>query len=99
VYASDVYGTVLHYDGETTWRVTTGAVIKGGTINQLNETFWIAENDMYAAGQKGAIFHHDGNAWTEMQSGTQQHLFGIWGSSGSPIFAVGQEGTILTLEP
>ncbi|QTA84768.1 hypothetical protein [Desulfonema magnum] len=33
--------------------------------------------------------------WTSMDSGTTQYLAGVWGSSGSDVFAVGQSGTIL----
>jgi len=34
-------------------------------------------------------------AWTPMSSGTTQTLYGVWGSSGSDVFAVGSNGTIL----
>jgi hypothetical protein len=34
-------------------------------------------------------------AWTPMTSGTTNNLWGVWGSSGSDVFAVGDNGTIL----
>ena len=34
-------------------------------------------------------------AWSPMTSGTTNGLKGIWGSSGSDVFAVGSNGTIL----
>ena len=34
-------------------------------------------------------------AWAPMPSGTTNALYGVWGSSGSDVFAVGQLGTIL----
>jgi len=33
--------------------------------------------------------------WTEMESGTTEHLKGIWGSSATDVFAVGKDGIIL----
>jgi hypothetical protein len=32
--------------------------------------------------------------WTEMDSGTLQHLIGVWGSAGNDVFAVGAAETI-----
>ena len=40
-------------------------------------------------------FPNDGSAWSEMDSGTTDTLWGVWGSSGSDVFAVGDNGTIL----
>ncbi len=34
-------------------------------------------------------------AWTSMESGTTATLYGVWGSTGSAVFAVGTDGTIL----
>jgi hypothetical protein len=36
--------------------------------------------------------------WQSMDSGTTESLYGIWGSSGSNVFAVGDSGTILYYE-
>ena len=41
------------------------------------------------------ILRYDGVAWRAMESGTTEDLYGIWGSSGSDIFAVGEDGVIL----
>ena len=35
------------------------------------------------------------SSWSQLDSGTTKDLVGIWGSSGSDIFAVGSEGTML----
>ncbi len=43
----------------------------------------------------GAILHYNGTSWTEMTSPTSDSLLGVWGSSGSNVFAVGENGTIL----
>jgi hypothetical protein len=37
----------------------------------------------------------DGSSWSSMTSGTSAWLHGVWGSSGSDVFAVGESGTIL----
>lgn len=36
-----------------------------------------------------------GGSWVGQASGTENLLFGVWGSSGSDVFAVGEAGTIL----
>ena len=36
-----------------------------------------------------------GSSLSAMSSGTTEDLWGVWGSSGSDVFAVGLEGTIL----
>ena len=35
------------------------------------------------------------NVWSTMTSGTTNDLRGVWGSSGTDVFAVGESGTIL----
>lgn len=37
--------------------------------------------------------------WTEMTSPTRENLYGVWGSSSSDVFAVGDKGTILHYAP
>jgi hypothetical protein len=39
--------------------------------------------------------HYDGVEWIKMKSPTTEHLYGVWGSSGTNVFAVGEMGTIL----
>jgi hypothetical protein len=34
-------------------------------------------------------------AWTSMESGTTATLYGVWGSTGTDVFAVGTVGSIL----
>lgn len=43
------------------------------------------------------ILHYDGTAWRVMTSGSDAgvELSGVWGSSGSDVFAVGRDYTIL----
>jgi len=43
----------------------------------------------------GAILHYDGSTRSKMDAGTIRTLRGVWGSSSSDVFAVGEDGTIL----
>ena len=38
---------------------------------------------------RGTILHYDGSSWSAMSSGTTDASLGVWGSSGSNVFAVG----------
>ena len=51
-------------------------------------------------GRYGVILHYDGSSWSQMSSITYNSLtlntlMGVWGSSSSDVFAVGDGGTIL----
>ena len=46
-------------------------------------------------GTRRGHFHYDGNAWTEMDSGTEVVLQNVRGSSATDVFALGSSGTIL----
>ncbi len=48
-------------------------------VDVLTSVWGAAENDVYAAGTGGVIFHFDGNAWNEMNSGVTENILGIWG--------------------
>ncbi|MCX5902526.1 MAG: hypothetical protein NTV89_03450, partial [Proteobacteria bacterium] len=39
--------------------------------------------------------HYNGSTWSTMTSGMTPFLHGVWGSSGSDVFAVGYHGTVL----
>ena len=57
-----------------------------------------AENDVYASGDWGDVFHYNGTGWTQIDCTSElvgDTLFNIWGSSAGDIFAVGDEGAIL----
>jgi len=46
-------------------------------------------------GERGDIFHYDGSSWSKMSSGTEWNLWGVWASSSSDVFVVGDGATIL----
>ncbi len=43
----------------------------------------------------GTILHYNGSTWSAMTSGTINTLRGVWGSSATDVFAVGDGGIIL----
>ncbi len=47
--------------------------------------------DVYAVGENGML-HYEGNSWSAVQGLPYAALQGIWGSSGTDIFAVGYDG-------
>lgn len=61
----------------------------------LRAVWGSSSTDVFAVGSNGTILHYDGNAWSQMNSGTTRSLYGIWGSSSTDVFAVGGNGTIL----
>jgi hypothetical protein len=88
--ASDVYaigfnGTVVHYDGSN-WSPVTG--IAPGTI-QLTGIWGSSANDIFIVGLGGTIIHYDGTSWSDMESGTLEDLWSVWGTGTGEVFAVG----------
>jgi len=82
---------VLHYDGQTWQRLTTGAT--GGL-------WWISvtpiDGDFYTAGGAGLILRYTpatGAFQTQVTPSSTPTLFGIWGSDASHIWAVGGDLT------
>lgn len=41
------------------------------------------------------MFRLDGSTWSVVKTGVTSDVFGLWGSSGNDLFAVGQDGTVL----
>src|SRR5258707_5879544 len=64
-------------------------------------SFFQAEDGIRDIGVTGVqtcalpIFHYDGVSWTAQTSATTDPLAGVWGGSGSDVFAVGRRGTIV----
>jgi photosystem II stability/assembly factor-like uncharacterized protein/long-subunit fatty acid transport protein len=55
-----------------------------------------SEEKLYAVGSSGAIWRFNGTSWTAMESGTDQRLRSVWGTTdGENVYAVGYSGTIL----
>jgi hypothetical protein len=78
----------LRYDGSAWQRLGVGANPTGATL------WWVfvvpgSAESVYAVGENGLIVHWDGATSSQMPSGTNATLFGIWGSSDDDLWAVG----------
>jgi hypothetical protein len=75
-----------------TWCVETAPVT--GTL--LHAIWAVSANDVFAVGDGGTILRRqNGNAWTQMVSGTTANLRGLWAASSSDVWAGGVGGVIL----
>ena len=89
VFAVGDNGTILHYNG-TTW-----SRMSSGTNQYLFGVWGSSATDVFAVGDNGTILHYNGTTWSLMFSDPNKYLFGVWGSSDTDVFAVGLDGTIL----
>ena len=85
VFATGTGGT-YEYNG-TGWSSTGGG---GGTA------LWVGSaSELFSVGTNGQIRRYDGTSWSSMTSGTERHLYGVWGSDSDDVFAVGTVGEIV----
>ena len=80
--------SVLH------WRPERGTQVYLSDIRSL----WAGSpHDVFAVSD-GAVLHFDGNYWRAMDAGgcgCEASLYGVWGSSGNDVYAVGGAGAVL----
>src|SRR5688572_11723443 len=89
VFAVGSNGVILRYDG-TAWKA-----MQSGTTATLLEVWGIDETHVYATGSGGTMLRFDGTSWSAMpNSAGPTEIWGIWGSSSTNLFAVGQNGSI-----
>lgn len=82
-------GIIIHYDGNQ-WTAQSASVTP-----RLQDVFGCTDGAVYAAGEDGALLASSGDSiWQAMASGTAETLRGLWGSSTSNLYAVGDYGTI-----
>lgn len=77
---------------DTTYEWSAG---NSGTTSNINATFILDENNMWAAGANGLILHFDGTAWVPSESGSTETLNGLYFISETDGYAVGNAGVIL----
>src|SRR5439155_1757021 len=65
------------------------AVDFGDATETLWWVFGFSSTEVYAVGEKGAIWRFDGSAATRLASPTTATLFGIWGAARDDVWAVG----------
>jgi hypothetical protein len=78
---------VLRFDGST-WRRH-----RPGEGDARQRSYWWVHGssaaDVWLVGEKGRITHHDGATFTEVPSGTDATLFGVWAAAPDDAWAVG----------
>lgn len=62
-------------------------------LNWLFDVYGTGPNDVYACGNKGAMFHFDGSTWTYMDMGVTSAIVTVWENDGT-MYAVGHGGRI-----
>ena len=94
--AADGDAVILHYDGSG-WSEQFRRKYPFGPAT-FNGVWANTPTDVYAAGilveenATGSVYHYDGSAWTPMvlpRQGADELLFGVWGVSGTEIYAFG----------
>ena len=90
IYASCDAGTILHYDGYT-WET----VHRGNPGNALLAIKGFGPHDIFAVGDNGYALRYDGLMWRELDTGTRQELYGLWGQDSDHLLAVGGGGLVL----
>lgn len=61
----------------------------------LFDVYGTAPNDVYAVGNKGAMFHYDGTDWTAVPLAVTSPLTSIWGPGDGTLYSVGHGGVAL----
>ncbi len=92
IFAFGEFGNVA-FNGRAT-SPNTWTAQKAGS----QETFlggWGGAKSFVVAGSNGTVLRYDGKTWQKMTTPTTEHLWDVWGSSASNIFAVGEKGMIL----
>ena len=93
--ASDVYvgganATLLHYNGSAWSTITT-------PINPVYTIFTVwgtAANNVYIGGSGGQVYRWDGADWIHEDSGQPAQITGMWGPSGTDVFASAAGGNV-----
>lgn len=90
VGGTDDQAEVYHYDG---------SAFEPMAVPQVPLLIWafgFGPNDVYAVGVDGTFLHYDGT-WSELDSGTDDDLWGIWGAAPDDLWIVG--GSVATGDP
>lgn len=82
-------GVVMHHDGDGWSELDTGL-----DVPLLNWTWGFGPDRIWMVGNGGTIIHWDGSTWTrqELETPTDQALWGVWGASPDDLWAVGGNG-------
>lgn len=82
--------TILHFNGEE-WSLAH----RGGVDTALLAITGFGPHDIFAVGDSGYALRYDGLMWRQIETGTQQELYSIWGQDSQHILAVGGGGIVM----
>ena len=80
----EAQGEIYHFDG-TEWSPMTVPAGQG----LLVWSYGFAPDNVYSVGVNGAMVHFDGTAWSAIETGTEQDLWGIFGTADDDLWIVG----------
>ncbi len=81
-------------DAASEWQVVTLCREKG----ELLSVWGTSRSDVWTVGAGGQALHFDGCKWTEMDAGTTEDLWWVFGFEGGPTYLSGGKGTIIKYE-
>lgn len=90
--------TILRYNGSTWTEMSAGYLYPGGYNGVWGTSatnVYVSKTSCDVVGCFGSVLRYNGATWDYAQTGSADHLVGIWGSSGSDIFVVGSAGIVL----
>lgn len=91
-YAVGLNHQVYRRDDSSQWTpIGLGTPKKGG----FEAIHGFTENDMYAVGRKGEIWHYNGNIWSPINSPTNLILTGVCCADDGNVYCCGQSGILL----
>lgn len=64
-------------------------------VGEAGDSHYVEEDIWGYVNEPPVILHWNGSSWTQMVNDANEDLNGIWGVSGSNVYAVGEGGTIL----
>ena len=98
VYFAGVGGTVLHYDGSSTWILQS----KPSGFSQTLHGVWGSGTHTWSVGTAAAVLKRSGSTWVKDASTGKgsgifdtNHLYAVWGSSATSVYAAGRGGVVL----
>ncbi len=77
-------GEIYHYDGSSWNEMEMPA-----GVSLLVWVYGFGPNEVFAVGEDGSAVRYDGAAWTKLETGTTEDLWGIWGATPSEMWVVG----------
>jgi hypothetical protein len=101
--SDDPWGCAVGTSGQITFYIATPTPAHWTSVEYPNGSFPVYdvlvdhEGSAYVVADSGRIHHWDGREWDPMTTSTTERLYGIAGT-GDMLFAVGDAGTILSLD-